>query len=164
VPDYALIAVSSVDSWCKVPRDPVADESLGGAHGRGAMCAMTTMTRMQALPNTMASCFNMSCPSETQLLIHVGNETQDCSTAGTNVSFTGYYGNIICPDPAIVCGVLRYPANVGGESKSDKLATGAIVAIVVVVVVVVAVVVVVIVYVCVKRRRDADEKLSHLNP
>jgi hypothetical protein len=124
LPDYALIALGQFGSWCKDGIDAPFAPSSGGAHGPALMCAMTS--------DTTAACFNMSCPSDTQLLIHVRNEARDCNETGTKVSFPGYYGNIICPDPAIVCGVLRYPVNV--EGNDNKLSTGAIIAIVVVVI------------------------------
>jgi hypothetical protein len=96
-------------------------------------------------------CYEMSCPDETKLVIHVGEAIQECHRAGVIVSFAGYNGNISCPDPAIVCGIMRYAVSGGGGNGNDgkRLPAAAIVGIVIVVLVIISAVVA---FVYVRRR------------
>jgi hypothetical protein len=110
--DYTFILLPDPNGICQQAGDQSMDHRRGGYHGRDAMCAATTMIQDEYGDSngTVGYCFKMTCPSNSKILIHVGNQTRQCLSSGELVTFSGYHGSIICPDPAVVCGSLRYLA------------------------------------------------------
>jgi hypothetical protein len=81
------------------------------------------MNQNRQLDEPIGCCFRMQCQSYFRLNVTVGDETQQCVKGGTEISFTGFSGSVICPDPKIVCGLANYPADLtlGGEVLLDGL-------------------------------------------
>jgi hypothetical protein len=50
----------------------------------------------------------MDCDDYGRVHIMVGRDTRVCTAAGQHITFNGYTGYVVCPDPARVCGVVRY--------------------------------------------------------
>ena len=106
----------------------------------------------------------MSCKDNTTLFVHLGEESKECSKPGLELSFKGLQATVLCPDPAVLCGILQqYTGGGGGDEGGDGgkggrgLSAGAIAGIVIAVLVVVVVVVVVVLILMVpilRRKRD----------
>ena len=105
----------------------------------------------------------MSCKDNTTLFAHLGEESKECSKPGLELSFNGLQATVLCPDPAVLCGILQQYTGGGGDEGGDGgkggrgLSAGAIAGIVIAVLVVVVVVVVVVLILMVpilRRKRD----------
>ena len=129
-----------------------------GNANRHSMCARQRLTNGEL----SGGCFDMSCEDNTTLFVHFGEESKECSKPGTELSFTGLQATVLCPDPAVVCGILPQSSGGGGDEGTDEkggrgLSAGAIAGIVIAflaIVVVVVVVVVILILPILRRKRD----------
>ena len=88
----------------------------------------------------------MSCKDNTTLFVHVGEESKECSKPDLELSFKGLQATVLCPDPAVLCGILQQYTGGGDDGKGGRgLSAGAIAGIVIAVLAIVVVVVVVVI-------------------
>jgi hypothetical protein len=109
--DYALIRYPDSRLYCQgrwpagLPRDY---EHFGTKFGNTSFCAMATLfDGTSAYKSYMPICYEMGCDWYARLVIFVGQESRRCDSAGQKITFTDYHGNIICPEPKVVFGMLQ---------------------------------------------------------
>jgi len=71
----------------------------------GSKCFSGDLSSYKSISTQTSFCFKYTClgsGTNTQLQIQAGNHTVTCKNKG-NISITGYYGSIDCPDPLEFC-------------------------------------------------------------
>jgi hypothetical protein len=89
------------------------DSEFGRGHtfAPGSFCTRTKLlnrTNIIAV-NYIGDCYAMDCDAQNNLMIWVGDDglAVKCTAAGQQKTINGYSGHIECPDPNILCGIMR---------------------------------------------------------
>jgi hypothetical protein len=110
--DYALVRYPYPPLYCQGgwPADLSPDYAhFGMKHGNNSFCAMSSLFDMGApYPSYMPVCYEMGCDWYARLVVFVGQESRRCDRAGQRITFNDYQGDVICPDPNVICGILQY--------------------------------------------------------
>jgi leishmanolysin len=101
--DFLYFTVGNVSERC-------GDIGIAGtpdeAYGPSSMCAMSTLSQGRELEEALPRCYVMDCTKG--LEITVGKETRTCRVANEKLTFAGFTGAVICPDPRLICGMKSY--------------------------------------------------------
>jgi hypothetical protein len=112
--DYTLITTPYSNVNCRNPSH--GDGMSGDYFGPGALCARTKLYKSSSggYESYMGSCYRMVCDTSNNVIITIGPESDGknvtCTTNGTAMKVSGYTGDIECPDPKVICGLLNRQA------------------------------------------------------
>jgi hypothetical protein len=96
--------------------------TYGTAHSYCAMTSLTAAKDPTPLWFDTPQCYEMSCNVFDQILVNINDQTGICNAKGDELTFEGFLGRLICPDPAILCGIDRYNQSTLPFRSPDKSA------------------------------------------
>lgn len=183
--DYLYFKVGNMSEMCDDDDWNILPEvdDTGEIYGSDSMCAMSTLSKTQKLTKPQPRCHTMICDETNTISVIIDDEIRFCSEKGQTLTFSGYNGSFICPDPKLLCSMKRFlakrpvfnntnvrtpiPTKIAyTEEKEAQRNNSAIsTAIVFVAITIVTLVILVAVYTsCRKRSAIQDEVKEVLNP
>jgi leishmanolysin len=109
--DYALIPVPIVPCINHGVASEQSEE-FGAVRGATSFCAASKLAKSgKNWTRYYGECYPMECDDDGGLLVFVGvNREQQvkCMRSGERKEIPGFAGDILCPDPDVVCGIIQY--------------------------------------------------------
>ena len=108
--DFLIFKVPNVSLRCQ---DTSLNDQNAVIHGEffseESMCAMSTLSKNeQDFDKPLPGCYFMKCDKEGNLLVTVGNSTQNCNYENKVLHFDGFNGQLYCPPPDLVCSMKNF--------------------------------------------------------
>ena len=86
------------------------DSTVEEEFGSESMCAMSSLTSTNETETSSLypRCYKMRCDINQVLYITVVNETKICHHENQTLSFDGFKGYVLCPNPQYLCGIKQF--------------------------------------------------------
>jgi Leishmanolysin len=80
------------------------DKDRGMVYGTGSVCLDTSLS-VGGVDEVVAGCYRWTCTSVASATVTTAGGTKTCTAAGQRLTFPGYQGAVICPDPSSLCAI-----------------------------------------------------------
>jgi len=124
VHDYQLVKIPDKNLVCSNENNslPTLVEH-GFEFGVNSMCAKSSLYQSLYFKGiSQYGCFRMSCSETGELSVYIKKQRKVCSFTGQELSFFGFTGSLVCPDPKLICPIRSYlritPSSPSNESWS----------------------------------------------
>ncbi|OHS97275.1 Clan MA, family M8 [Tritrichomonas foetus] len=116
VHDYLLYKAPYSNSRCSdISRNTDSAYKNGELYGGESLCFMSTLLRSSFSFYTYyhGACHRSICDENGSLIVYVDGIGKICEKANQKLSFSGFKGEIICPEPSYACGIRKFYGIVG---------------------------------------------------
>lgn len=106
--DFMLYKAPYANSRCNDISKNGNDILTGELYGGESLCFMSKLTKTNYIyGDYRPACYRVMCTNNNTVIIYVEGQSKECEYEGQVHNFTGFGGDLICPDPKNLCGIRK---------------------------------------------------------